>query len=80
MTALAHLTARHPELAPLRVIEEEWIAHTLERLGGNVTQAAKALGISRSTLKRKLGASGSGPVEGSSGSWPALKPSQEVVR
>jgi DNA-binding NtrC family response regulator len=38
----------------LREVEERHIRWTLERLGGNVTQTARALGISLSTTKRKL--------------------------
>ncbi len=43
--------------APLLSLEEVEMRHirsTLDRLSGNYTQAAKALGISLSTLKRKL--------------------------
>jgi DNA-binding NtrC family response regulator len=43
--------------APLLTLEEVEMRHirsTLDRLSGNYTQAAKALGISLSTLKRKL--------------------------
>ncbi len=43
-----------PEAATLVEVEKQHIAATLKRLGGNHTQTAKALGISRSTLMRKL--------------------------
>ncbi|MEZ6189152.1 MAG: sigma-54 dependent transcriptional regulator [Planctomycetota bacterium] len=42
---------RIPTLAQ---IEQAWIDEVLTRLDGNLTQTARALGISRSTLKRKL--------------------------
>ena len=38
----------------LKTMEKKHIAHVLTRLGGNKKRAAKALGISRSTLDRKL--------------------------
>jgi len=41
-------------LLPLEEVEMRHIRHALGRLSGNYTQAAKALGISLSTLKRKL--------------------------
>jgi DNA-binding NtrC family response regulator len=41
-------------LLPLEEVEMRHIRYTLSRLSGNYTQAAKALGISLSTLKRKL--------------------------
>jgi DNA-binding NtrC family response regulator len=42
------------DLAPLEEIELRMIEKTLERFGGKIERAAKALGISRSTLYRKL--------------------------
>jgi transcriptional regulator with PAS, ATPase and Fis domain len=39
---------------PLEEVEMQHIRYALSRLSGNYTQAAKALGISLSTLKRKL--------------------------
>jgi len=42
------------ELLPLETIEQNHIQHVLARLSGNYTRAAKVLGISLSTLKRKL--------------------------
>ncbi|MDA8099857.1 MAG: hypothetical protein M0042_09535 [Nitrospiraceae bacterium] len=36
----------------------------LKRLDGNLTRAAKALGISLSTLKRKLRLNGGAPLSG----------------
>jgi DNA-binding NtrC family response regulator len=41
-------------LLPLEEVEMHHIRYALDRLSGNYTQAAKALGISLSTLKRKL--------------------------
>jgi transcriptional regulator of acetoin/glycerol metabolism len=38
----------------LHVTEERLILRALEETGGNVTQAARKLGISRRTLHRKL--------------------------
>ena len=39
---------------PLNKLQHEYIAQVLEEVGGNRTRAAQRLGISRSTLKRKL--------------------------
>ncbi|MGQ9778087.1 MAG: sigma-54-dependent transcriptional regulator [Thermodesulfobacteriota bacterium] len=41
-------------LVPLEEVERNYILHALDRLGGNYTRTAKALGISLSTLKRKM--------------------------
>jgi transcriptional regulator with PAS, ATPase and Fis domain len=41
-------------LLPLEEVEMRHIQYALGRLSGNYTQVAKALGISLSTLKRKL--------------------------
>jgi DNA-binding NtrC family response regulator len=46
--------SRVDELVPLEVMEKRHIRQTLDALGGNYTRTAKALGISLSTLKRKL--------------------------
>jgi DNA-binding NtrC family response regulator len=43
-----------PKIATLLDVEKQHIARTLKRLGGNHTQSANALGISRSTLMRKI--------------------------
>ncbi len=43
-----------PGLAPLEEIERRHIVHVLEALGGNRTLAARALGLDRKTLYRKL--------------------------
>jgi transcriptional regulator with PAS, ATPase and Fis domain len=43
-----------PSLLSLSEVEEKHIRETLRRLSDNHTRAAKALGISRSTLKRKI--------------------------
>ena len=38
----------------LREVEDRHIAHVLELCGGNISEAARRLGIYRSTLKRRL--------------------------
>jgi two-component system response regulator HydG len=43
------------DLAPLAVIESEYITHVLGHYRGNLTRSSRALGISLSTLKRKIG-------------------------
>jgi DNA-binding NtrC family response regulator len=42
------------ELLPLEEMEKRHIQYSLGKLGGNYTRTAKALGVSLSTLKRKL--------------------------
>ena len=42
------------EILPLSVIEQRYIEHVLDLCKGNLTQAAKKLGIGRATLYRKL--------------------------
>ena len=54
------------DLRPLHSIEEEIIRFALEFYGGHVSEAAKRLGIGRSTLYRKLRSYGIG--EGATGS------------
>ena len=43
---------------PLRDVEDALIRRTVQDLRGNVAAAAKALGISRATVYRKLGKKG----------------------
>ncbi len=43
-----------PEVLPLAEVERQALIHALEAADNNVTQAARALGINRSTLHRKL--------------------------
>ena len=43
-----------PDIATLETVEARHISETLQRLKGNHTRTANALGISRSTLMRKL--------------------------
>ncbi|MFC1885258.1 sigma-54-dependent transcriptional regulator [Thermodesulfobacteriota bacterium] len=45
-------------IQPLQVVEHEYISKALNRFNGNHTHTAKALGISRSTLIRKIKAHG----------------------
>jgi two-component system response regulator HydG len=42
------------ELVPMEVIEERYIRHVLEAVGGHRTMAARILGLDRKTLYRKL--------------------------
>jgi two-component system response regulator HydG len=42
------------ELVPLEVIEERYIRHVLDAVGGHRTMAARILGLDRKTLYRKL--------------------------
>ncbi len=42
------------ELVPMEEIERRYIAHVLEAVGGNQTQAARILGLDRKTIYRKL--------------------------
>lgn len=48
------LPAPHGEILPLAELERRHIAATLTALGGNLTRTARTLGISLSTLKRRL--------------------------
>jgi len=43
-----------PEGLALEDVEQLYIRHTLDQLGGNTSKAARRLGVSRSTLWRKL--------------------------
>jgi len=52
--AKALSSAGQPEVETLKTVEKRHIAMTLKYLGDNHTQTANALGISRSTLMRKL--------------------------
>ena len=42
------------ELVPMEVIEERYIRHVLDAVGGHRTMAARILGLDRKTLYRKL--------------------------
>jgi DNA-binding NtrC family response regulator len=42
------------EVTPLEAVERELIAFALRRYGGRMSKVARALGIGRSTLYRKL--------------------------
>ncbi len=52
------------EILALDEVERRHIHAVLKRLDGNLTRAAKALGISLSTLKRKLRLNGGAPLSG----------------
>ena len=54
------LTRRAEELVPLEVIEERYVRHVLEAVGGHRTLAARILGLDRKTLYRKLSKYGVG--------------------
>jgi transcriptional regulator of acetoin/glycerol metabolism len=45
----------HGQVRPLAEIETEVIEHALTVCSGNVTEAARCLGIGRTTLYRKVG-------------------------
>jgi DNA-binding NtrC family response regulator len=47
------------ELVPMEVIEERYIRHVLDAVGGHRTTAARILGLDRKTLYRKLSKYGS---------------------
>ena len=52
--AAAGAGADGPVVVPLAVLEREAIRHAMAVTGHNVSQAARALGINRATLHRKL--------------------------
>ncbi|MCL4217563.1 MAG: hypothetical protein KJ052_11260, partial [Candidatus Hydrogenedentes bacterium] len=52
--ALPHYEDVRDELITIQEMEERLIRTALKRLDGNQTEAAKRLGISRSTLWRKM--------------------------
>ena len=43
-----------PEGLTLEEVEQRYLAYTIQRYGGNRSEAARALGIGRNTLLRKL--------------------------
>ncbi len=47
-------TGGAPEIEPLIEVEKNYIRQALARLSGNYTKTARALGVSLSTLKRKI--------------------------
>ncbi|MGH7638646.1 MAG: helix-turn-helix domain-containing protein, partial [Gemmatimonadaceae bacterium] len=57
LRAPAATSARLEDL-PLEDVERLLIRKALDRYGGNVSQAAKALGLSRSALYRRIAAYG----------------------
>jgi DNA-binding NtrC family response regulator len=52
---------RQQAIVPLEEAERRLILAALDQYGGNVTRAAQALGISLSTMKRRLEQYRSGP-------------------
>lgn len=48
-------TPVHTNIIPLKKLESDVIKETIDKCNGNVTLAAKQLGINRSTIYRKLG-------------------------
>jgi PAS domain S-box-containing protein len=51
---MAQSTPTTNEILPLEEIEKQALVHALEVTGNNITQAAQALGISRTTIHRKF--------------------------
>ncbi len=51
--AASHVREAHQ---PLKVLEDELIRQAVRQAGGNVNQAAAALGLSRATVYRRLSA------------------------
>ncbi|MGQ9465798.1 MAG: sigma-54-dependent transcriptional regulator [bacterium] len=49
-----HLNIPGPKIEPLKKIEEAEIKRALKECGGNINEAARRLGISRSTIYRRL--------------------------
>jgi DNA-binding NtrC family response regulator len=64
-TELGARPRRHvaPGIVPLRQVERDYLLSVMQRCGGNQTLAARRLGIGRSTLLRRLAASGYRHVE-----------------
>jgi transcriptional regulator with PAS, ATPase and Fis domain len=57
MTSYSHAAPTVPddeEICPLETTEINCISRALKKFNGNYSQSAKALGISLSTLKRKV--------------------------
>jgi two-component system nitrogen regulation response regulator GlnG len=54
MRPLYALARRDPELKLMAMMERELIARSLEDTGGNQVQAAKLLGITRATLRKRI--------------------------
>ena len=55
--------ARDDDLLPLREVEQRYVQTVLDRLGWNKTQAAKILGVDRTTLYAKIERYGLSPSE-----------------
>ena len=53
-TGTAQASTAENDLKPIAEVESNYIKYTLEKLSHNYTQSAKSLGISLSTLKRKM--------------------------
>jgi two-component system nitrogen regulation response regulator GlnG len=51
---LFHWAKEQPDLAVLPAVERELIAHALRETNGNQVRAAKLLGITRATLRKRI--------------------------
>ncbi len=49
-----HVTGQTRTMLPLSEIDRRYVFHVLENVGGNLTEAARVLGISRNTLRARL--------------------------
>lgn len=56
-------TAASGEILPLAALEERAIRHAMQVLNGNISLAARQLGICRATMYRKLAALGLNPPD-----------------
>ena len=54
LTMISSQPADSAEILPFEEVERQTLAHALKVMNNNVTKAAKALKINRSTLYRKL--------------------------
>ena len=51
---LFHWAKEQPDIAVLPAVERELIAHALRETNGNQVRAAKLLGITRATLRKRI--------------------------
>jgi transcriptional regulator with PAS, ATPase and Fis domain len=54
-TAIPHCSTKEEPLLRLEEVERQYIAKVLARVDQNKSKAARILGISRTTLREKLG-------------------------